>query len=155
MLKKLFLIFFIFILLLIKSNPSKISHVFNQLEDKTVELDNQYNEYHIYYDNSNLTTKNILDELSFLENEKNIKIIIITDINNETIEYNIDSNNLKKQLGEFFNHCISILESKYLDKEVENAYSSGIKIKKLIITMSKVLANNYLQYRKDLHYEIK
>ena len=90
MLKKLFLIFFIFILLLIKSNPSKISHVFNQLEDKTVELDNQYNEYHIYYDNSNLTTKNILDELSFLENEKNIKIIIITDINNETIEYNIE-----------------------------------------------------------------
>lgn len=156
MLKKLFLILFMFItILIIKTNTSKISQVFNQLEDKTVELDNQYKEYHIYYDNINLTTSNILNELSFLEHQNNIKIILITDIAGEDIEYSIDSSNLSKKLGDFFNYCISILESKYLDKEVESAYSNGIKINKMIITMPKVLANNYLQYKDNLQYEIK
>lgn len=156
MFKKLF--FFIFIIITIfvtKSKQLNISHVFKNLEDKTVELDNQYKEYHLYYDNENLTTNNILNELAFLKNENNIKVVIIVDIDNEIIEYSIDSNNLKKNLGEFFNHCISILESKYLDNEIVKAYSSGIKIKELIITMPKVLANNYLQYKNDLYYEIK
>lgn len=154
MFKRLFFIFFIFLLIyLLRENNLNISQVLKTIEDKTVELDNQYRDYHINYDN--LTTNNILEELEFLENLDNIKIVVITKVADELIEYNINSNNLKKELGEFFNYCISKLEDKYLDEEIVKAYSSGIKIKKLIITMSKVLANNYLQYNQDLKYEIK
>lgn len=153
MFKKFSLIFFMFIvILLISSKKSDIAQVFNQLEDKTIE---QYMQYHISYDNSNLTTSNILGELSFLEYEKNIKIVIITEVADEMIQYNINSSNLKKELGEFFNYCVSKLESKFLDNEVVKAYSSGIKINKLIITMPSVLANNYIQNKTDIKYEIK
>lgn len=154
MFKRLFFIFFVFLVIyLVRENNSNISQVLKTIEDKTVELDNQYRDYHINYDN--LTTNNILDELSFLEDLDDIKIVVITEVANELIEYNINSNSLKKELGEFFNYCISKLEDKYLDDEIVKAYSNGIKVQKLIITMSKVLANNYLQYNKDLKYEIK
>lgn len=154
MFKRLFFIFFVFLVIyLVRENNSNISQVLKTIEDKTVELDNQYRDYHINYDN--LTTNNILDELSFLEDLDDIKIVVITEVANELIEYNINSNSLKKELGEFFNYCISKLEDKYLDDEIVKAYSNGIRVQKLIITMSKVLANNYLQYNKDLKYEIK
>lgn len=154
MFKKIIFIFFVFLVIyLVRENNSNILQVLKTIEDKTVELDNQYRDYHINYDN--LTTNNILDELSFLEGLDDIKIVVITELANESIEYNINSKNLKKELGEFFNYCISKLEDKYLDDEIVKAYSSGIRVQKLIITMSKVLANNYLQYNKDLKYEIR
>lgn len=107
-----------------------------------------YHEYHISYENENLTTNNLLSELEFLKNEENITITIVTFDN---IRYDIRSNSMKSDTGKFFDNYIKLLEKNENDKKIIETYSNGIRIKELIIYMPDILANNYLQ-NKNLEY---
>lgn len=107
-----------------------------------------YHEYHISYENENLTTNNLLSELEFLKNEENITITIVTF---DDIRYDIRSNSMKRDTGKFFDNYIKLLEKNENDKKIIETYSNGIRIKELIIYMPDILANNYLQ-NKNLEY---
>lgn len=142
MFKRLLLFFvFIFIFSSFMINRSKDMPVF--LEDG-----GDVYIYHFYYDD--LTTKNILEELSFLKDD-DVMVHLYSNIDEKVVRYNFSSSDIKNKIGDYFDYYLSMLDNQ---NDIDRIYLKGIKINEIIIKMPENLANKYLNSKTGIKYEI-
>ena len=141
------------------NSKTSIKLVFNEMEDKNINLDNSYDYFYVKDKENNLNSSNLLkilsmDDIKIIGIYPNLKKINDSKVKEKLQYYNFslinsDSINLNK----FINNYVSILKNNNYIEQANLVYFDGIQIDKVLVYTSYNSISLLKKQNKNLIYQ--
>ena len=156
------LIFLMLVLLsfsIFVNSKTSIKLVFNEMEDKNINLDNSYDYFYVKDKENNLNSSNLLkilsmDDIKIIGIYPNLKKINDSKVKEKLQYYNfslINSNSIN--LNKFINNYVSILKNNNYIEQANLVYFDGIQIDKVLVYTSYNSISLLKKQNKNLIYQ--
>lgn len=141
------------------NSKTSIKLVFNEMEDKNINLDNSYDYFYVKDKESNLNSSNLLkilsmDDIKIIGIYPNLKKINDSKVKEKLQYYNfslINSNSIN--LNKFINNYVSILKNNNYIEQANLVYFDGIQIDKVLVYTSYNSISLLKKQNKNLIYQ--
>lgn len=141
------------------NSKTSIKLVFNEMEDKNINLDNSYDYFYVKDKENNLNSSNLLkilsmDDIKIIGIYPNLKKINDSKVKEKLQYYNfslINSNSIN--LNKFINNYVSILKNNNYIEQANLVYFDGIQIDKVLVYTSYNSISLLKKQNKNLIYQ--